>query len=441
MCHSPWPATFVAGHGYSTAMVVGEFMEDVDVVVIGGGPAGYACAFAASAAGRDVIIVDPRESLGGACLHEGCVPTKTLLHALATSDDRSAESLIARVDTDRVRLGQRLETSAEAQSVRIVRGTARFLGPRELQVASDEVARFRFANAVICTGSKRREGEPIPECDRVISPNLLPLNPSLADGRVTVLGNDAIAVEAATIAAGLGAETTLVPCGATILPDIPRPLVEPMMSTALFTVSHDNIPDIPKSDLVIDARDRTASLDGLGLEDTSVAIEDGWIQVDEHMRTSARRILAAGDCVGPPLWAGAAMHRGRIAAETIVGASGAWDPATVAQLVYTNPEICWCGDMADCDPDDASFAVPWSPTGLSIAVDTLDGVAMVRWNRSTGIVTGAGATGRDACKLADGFTTAVEMAATLQDLADMVPSHPIQGDPLSLAAREAIASS
>jgi len=422
-------------------MVVGEFTEDVDVVVIGGGPAGYACAFAASAAGRDVIIVDPRDSLGGACLHEGCVPTKTLLHALATSDDRSADSLLARIDTDRLRLGKRLETSAEAQSVQIVRGNARFLGPRELQIASDEVGRFRFAHAVICTGSVRRSNELLPACDRVISPNELPLDPALAAGRVTVLGFDAIAVEAATIAAGLGAEATLVPGKTQILADIPRALVDPMMATAQFSVSQDDLQDLAKSDLVIDARDRIGDTENLGLENTSVVVEDGWIQVDDHMRTPARRILAAGDCVGPPLWAGAAMHRGRIAAETIVGGSGAWDPTTVAQLVYTNPEICWCGDMHECDPEDASCAVPWSTTGLSIAADTLDGVAMVRWNRETGIVTGAGATGRDACKLADGFTTAVEMGATLQDLADMVPSHPVQGDPLNIAAREALTSS
>jgi pyruvate/2-oxoglutarate dehydrogenase complex dihydrolipoamide dehydrogenase (E3) component len=135
------------------------------------------------------------------------------------------------------------------------------------------------------------------------------------------------------------------------------------------------------------------------------------------------------------------MHRGRIAAETILGGNGAWDPATVAQLVYTTPEICWCGDMQDCDPADTTCVVPWSTSGLSVAADTLDGVAMIRWNPGTGTVTGVGATGFEACKLADGFTTAVEMGATLQDLADMVPSHPVQGDPLHLAAREALASS
>jgi dihydrolipoamide dehydrogenase len=267
----------------------------------------------------------------------------------------------------------------------------------------------------------------------------LATHPEDISGSVTVLGCSAIAAEAAAIATGLGADTTLVLCGDRLLPGIPEELVDPLRNAAQFEIKVGDIATPPTTDIIVDAAERTGGIAGLGLDTTSVEIRDNWIVVDERMQTSEPRILAAGDCIGPPLWAGAAMHRGRIAAETIAGGHAAWDPAAVAQLSYTDPEICWTGTAQGEHVQ--SLVVPWTFSGLATVMDRAEGRTMICWDTQSGVLAGIGATGEGACGLADGFTTTLEMGTTLQDLADMVPAHPTRSELLGDAARQALATS
>ncbi len=439
------------GHCYTSLMVVGEFAVDVDVVIIGGGPAGYSCAFAAAERGRSVTIVDPRTTIGGMCLHEGCIPTKTLLHAIATwssateqgmAHDRTgpdAESLRAWTIKCQEKLGRGLESTARKHDIAIIRGTARFLDGREVQVAGKTIQRLRFKRAVICTGSIRRPHHALKNTAGVISAAHLASCPKDIRGTVTVLGNSAIAAEAAAIAAGLGANTTLVLCGDRLLPRVPGELVEPLLNAARFEIETGDITAPPETNIIVDATARTGAIAELGLENTSIETTDHWIVANDRMQTSESRILAAGDCIGPPLWAGAAMHRGRIAAETIAGGHAAWDPTAVAQLSYTDPEICWTGTQEG--EHIQSLIVPWTSSGLATLMDRAEGRTMICWDTQTGVLTGIGATGEGACGLADGFTTTLEMGTTLQDLADMVPAHPTRSELLGDAARQALAAS
>jgi len=432
-------------------MVVGEFAEDADVVVIGGGPAGYSCAFAAAERGRSVTIVDPRPTIGGLCLHEACIPTKALLKAIAAASSSGTPAVPhtqtlpepASLDTwikrCQKKLGAGLEAASRSHHVTIIRGTARFLDAREVQVAGEQVLRLRFKRAVICTGSVRRPHPALTGVPGVVSPGTFASHPTDISGPVTVLGNTSIALEAATIAAGLGADTTLVLCGDRLLPDLPLELTEPLMQRATFTVQAGDITSAPDTPTIVDAVDRMGAIAELGLGSTSVEVLNDWIVVNDRMQTGEPRILAAGDCVGGPLWAGAAMIRGRIAAETIADGHAGWDPSVIPCVIYTDPEICWTG--THLGEHVGSLLVPWSFSGLATVLNRAEGRTMICWDRSSGTLIGAGATGAGACELADGFGAALEMGTTLQDLADMVPAHPTRSELLGEAARQALTQS
>lgn len=433
------------------AMVVGEFTQDADVVVVGAGPAGYACAFAAADAGREVTLVDPAATPGGHCLTHACIPSKTLLHMAAKAASFQSPGLTTdppSIDTDSLhawvqrctnRLGKGLAGAADQRRITHIRGQARFLSNREIQVAGDEVMRLRFKRAVICTGSRRDPHPLLKEHQAVHGPEALAVDPSLATGQVAVIGHDVIAVESAIMAQAVGAQATLYTNGEVLLPDIPIALRDALLQANGITVETSCWSTPPEADLIIDAASRQANIDHLDLEATDVQVEDDWIVTDAHMKTHAGRILAAGDCVGPPLWAGAALAQGRIAAESLDG-TGYWEPASVPRVLFGPAEMSWCGDTVD-GPEVGTISVPWSYSGLAVAQGAAQGLTHLRWDRAHGTILGAGAVGRGAAEFATAATLVVELGATLQDLADMVPAHPTCSELLLEAAQQALATS
>lgn len=443
-------ATCASHHArYSAPMVVGEFSQDADVAVIGAGPAGYACAFAAADAGRDVTLVDPHTTPGGHCLAEACIPSKTLLHAAAARiaatsagllddpPDLDAAALSKWIRRCVNRLGKGLAGGADQRKITLLQGRARFLNGRELQVAGEEVTRLRFKRAVVCTGSTRVEHSVLGDVQDIAGPEALLADPSLAAGRVAVIGSDVVAIETATIAAALGAEVCLHTDGQPVLPDIPELLTEALLKTSGLPINTTPLQTRPEADVIIDAASRTAAIDSLNLGETDVQLQNGWIAVNDQMQTDATRVLAAGDCVGPPLWAGAALAQGRVAAETIIGKSGRWDPTAISNVIFGPIELCWCGDATQHD-DIATHSVPWTYSGLAVAMGAPDGLTLIRWDRSSSTILGVGAVGRGAAEFATAATIAVEMGVTLQDLADMVPAHPTRGELIHEAAIQAM---
>ncbi len=407
-------------------MVVGEFSQEAYVVVIGGGPAGYAAAFHAADLGRKVTIVDVRGALGGACLHEACIPTKALLLG-NTEVDKTIRCLSGG-----------LAASARSRGVEVLTGIARFLSSREVQVAGDDVARLRFKRAVVCCGSAAAIPPAFAECPHAMTASHLASHPQEATGQMVVFGSSANAIEATAICRGLGAKATLVH-DQPLLPEVPRPLVDSLVSTCGIDVVAGNAQDdhIQSADRIVLACGRVPALEGIDLAAAGVTCSgDGWIEVDERCTTSQARIFAAGDCTGPPFWAGVALRQGRVAAEAIAGGDGAWEALAVPIVVFTNPGLVWCGVLPD--GDDATLVLPWSFSGLAVAAGEANGATMICWDRETGTLLGGGAVGAGAPEMADAFTIAIEMGATLQDLADIVPAHPTRSELLGEAARAAL---
>ena len=433
------------------AMVVGEFTQDADVVVIGAGPAGYSCAFAAADAGHEVTLVDPNATPGGQCLTQACIPSKAMLHVAAsaatatsagltgnplTIDPSSVESWVKRCTN---RLGKGLAGAADQRRITQLRGQARFLSNREIQVAGDEVIRLRFKRAVVCTGSRPSPHPELSNHQSVCTPEALAVDPSLAVGRVVVVGHDVVAVESAIMAQALGAKVSLYTNGSVLLPDIPTDLRDAVLQFNHIEVDTEAWSTPPQADLVVDAASRQANIEHLDLHVTDVQVKDNWIVTDVHLKTQAGRILAAGDCAGPPLWAGAALAQGRIAAESIDG-QGYWEPASVPRLLFGPVEMSWSGDAVN-EADVGTISVPWSYSGLAIAKGAAQGLTHLRWDRTHGTIIGAGAVGRGAAEFATAATIVVELGATLQDLADMVPAHPTCSELLLEAAQQALSES
>ncbi|MDP6602193.1 MAG: FAD-dependent oxidoreductase [Phycisphaerales bacterium] len=411
-------------------MVVGEFSQEADVVVIGGGPAGYAAAFHAADLGRKVTIVDARGALGGACLHEACIPTKSLLLG-KPAGDRTIR-----------RLSGGLDASARSRGVEVLTGTARFLSSREIQVAGEGVTRLRFKRAVVCCGSEAAMPSAFEDCSRAMTASHLACNPQEAAGRMVVFGSTANAIEAAAICRDLGAEATLVH-DQQLLPQVPRPLVDPLVnalgSTCGIDVVEGDAQDdrVQSADRIVVACGRVPAMDGLDLAAAGVTCsEDGWIEVDERCTTSQVRIFAAGDCTGPPFWAGVALRQGRVAAEAITGGDGAWETLALPTVVFTHPGLVWCGPLPN--EADATLVLPWSHSGLAVVAGEVNGATMICWDRESGTLLGGGAVGGGAPDMADAFSIAIEMGSTLQDIADVVPAHPTRGELLGEAARAAL---
>ena len=411
-------------------MVVGEFTQDTDILVLGGGPGGYAAAFRAAELGRSVLLLDPRSSLGGSCLHEGCIPTKTRLHRSASgmeAGDRGSRAIQI--------LTGGLAARMKTLGIEHVPGTGHFEDSRTVQVTGEHVSRVRFKRAIIAAGSRAARRDDLPGA---LTPEETAVIENIP-GRCIVVGNDYLAIEAATMLIGEGAATTLA-CEGVLLPDLPRPLVEPLLRSLKKSgvALHEGPLGSVNADLIVDCSSRVPGTDGLRLEQAKIQVDpSGWIKVDEQQRTSEQRIFAVGDITGPPHLAGVALAQGRVAAEAICGQPSAYEPAAVPNVVYSDPNIAWCGCL-DAGSGSSLTSVPWGFSGRAVGMDATRGVTMLHWERDSGLVLGVGICGTEACELIETAVLAIEMGATLEDLAAIVPAHPTRSELLGEAARAAL---
>jgi dihydrolipoamide dehydrogenase len=456
-------------------MVMGDLVNEVDVAVVGGGPGGYSAAFRCAELGLETVVVDAGKRLGGACLFEGCIPSKALLHVAAVmhdverakefgldyGDPRLSLDPLRKWKSERVvgKLARGLAAVAKSKGVEVIGGRAVFEDSRSLRVEGDEPQKVRFKHAVIATGSLP---SPLPGVairgERVMDSTAALELPDVPE-HLLVIGGGYIGLEMGTVYAALGSKVTLVEMLDGLLPGVDRDLVQPLARRVekLFAAIHLKTrvtalrevggrveaqlegQGAQSFDRVLVAVGRRAQSAGLGLENTRVKTgERGFIQTDERGRTADPHIYAVGDVTGEPMLAHRAMRQGKVVGEVIAGRPSAFDNAAVPAVVFTDPEVAWCGLM-EAEAQRAGRAVKiakfqWTASGRAATLGRSDGLTKLVADAETGRILGVGLVGPGAGELIAEGALAVETAALAEDLAVTIHAHPTLSESLMEAA-------
>ena len=448
-----------------------------DLLVIGGGPGGYAAAFRSADLGIPVTLVEADDRLGGTCLLRGCIPSKALLHvANLISESREAAACgltfsEPEIDLEKMRvwkdgilakLSRGLDALCRRRRVRRIQGRAAFESSQRVRVSNGEdVSQIDFVHAIVATGSLPA----VPPVFDVDSPKILNSNRALelecVPDRLLAVGGGIVGLELSTVYARLGSRVTLVEITGGLLPGVDRDLVKPLqkhlegifegihVNTAVASLEERNN-EITASfegdfeagsqafDNILLSAGRVPNTRDLGLENTEVGLTDaGFILVDGHMRTSDTRIFALGDVVDGPGLAHKAAHHGKVAAEVIAGLPAAFD-SIVPSVVYTDPEIAWCGltetEARAQDRPVKTARFPWAVSGRAATLGRTEGLTKLVFDPETSRILGAGITGPNAGELIAEAVLGVEMGAVAEDLAHTIHPHPSLSESLGIAA-------
>jgi dihydrolipoamide dehydrogenase len=461
-------------------MVMGDLVNEVDVAVVGGGPGGYSAAFRCAELGLETVVIDADKRLGGACLFEGCIPSKALLHvaAVLSEAERAREFGVdfgePRISLDPLRkwkqervvgkLARGLASVAKAKGVEVIGGRAAFEDPATLRiegrVEGEALQKVRFKHAIVATGS-RPSGLPgvAIESERVMDSTAALELPEIPE-RLLVIGGGYIGLEMGTVYATLGSRVTLVEMTDGLLPGLDRDLVQPLQRRVekLFAAVHlktkvTGLRDVgagveadlegqgaQRFDRVLVAVGRRAQSAGLGLDATRVRLSErsGFIQVNDRCRTDDPHIYAVGDVTGEPMLAHRAMRQGKVAAEVLAGRPSAFDNLAIPAVVFTDPEIAWCG-LSEAQAKTQGTAVKvskfqWAASGRAATLGRSDGLTKLVADAESGRVLGVGIVGPGAGELIAEATLAVETAALVEDVAATIHAHPTLSETLMEAA-------
>lgn len=448
-------------------MVMGDMEMTTELLVIGGGPAGYSAALRAAELGLDVIIVDRRPSLGGLCLHAGCIPAGNLLHlARLLMDTRRAGIMGLRfsepqIDLAAVRAWQQrviggmtdnLMQLAKQQGVLVVRGRARFVNSAAVRLEGAEISGVKFKQALIATGSRPR---PLPGTVFSAGNKIMDSTAALALTEIPktllVVGGGYVGLELASIYAALGSRVTLLEKKDRLLAKADADLVAPLENrlNEEFAAVHlgAEVQALTETAAGVAVRysqgsktreqtaerailtiGRIANTHELGLDTTEATTDSrGFIIIDEQQRTSDQRIYAAGDVAGGIMLAHKAARQGRVAAEVISGKKSSFDVRAIPSVVYTEPQLAWCG-LTEEEAKGQGIAHKISRQEASQGRSR--GFTKLLTNPADGRILGVGMVGGNAEGFIGEAALAIEMGALAEDLALVL--HPFQ----NLAATE-----
>ncbi len=452
--------------------------SDYDVAVIGAGPGGYAAAFHAADLGLRTALIDQDPQLGGTCLLRGCIPSKALLHAARLlSDAEEAQEwgihfAKPRVDLEALRrrtkaivgkLTNGVRTLAQSRKVDVIQARATFKTATILELAGPQERReLSYTHAILAAGSRPAVPPSLKLDDHRVMDSAGALELSDVPTRLLVVGGGYIGLELGTVYHALGAEVTVVEALPRLLNGVDSDLVRPLQQrlqkhfkalklnttvenldlcadgvAATLTGSEGTETEV--FDRVLVAVGRRANTERLGLEHTRVAVsERGFVQVDRQMRTAEPSIFAIGDMVGEPLLAHKATHEGVVAARVIAGQNAVFDPAAIPAVIFTDPEIAWCGLMEEAAKasgrDVTITRFPWTASGRATTLGRNEGLTKLVLDAESGRILGMGLCGVGAGELIAEGVLAVEMGAVAEDVAATIHPHPTLSETVMEAA-------
>jgi dihydrolipoamide dehydrogenase len=453
--------------------------HSTELAVLGAGPGGYAAAFLAADLGMQVTLIDREPNPGGVCVYRGCIPSKALLHVaklLIEARHASAWGLHfaePRIDLDKLRdwknqvVGKLTSGTGQlgrVRKVRYIQGDVTIVDPMTFDVQTGkDVQRVCFEHAILATGSRPS-----------IIPSLALDSPRVMDSTgalelrdvpktLLVIGGGYIGLELGTVYAALGSRVTVVEMLPGLLPGADRDLVavlekrvQDMCEAVLLrtkvvsmTEGQDGIAvtleneDLERSEQVFEkvlvSIGRRPNSDIPGLEHTKVEVDaKGFVKTDARRRTAEPTLYAIGDVAGEPMLAHKASHEARATVEGIHGEKVVFDPAAIPAVVFTDPEVAWCGlteDEATKQGRRVEIAkFPWGASGRATTLDRNDGLTKLVIEPGSERVLGVGLVGTGAGELIAEGVLAVEMGALVSDVKLSIHPHPTLSETVMEAA-------
>lgn len=454
-------------------------LEQVEIVVIGAGPGGYAAAFRAADLGKKVVLIDRDPELGGVCLNRGCIPSKALLHISKAIGETSHLAKLGvsyndpTIDINRVRehkngivkkLNNGIAQMAAGRKVKTIQGAASFLSNNRIQIKTGAASRtVEFDKCIIAAGSTSSMIPGLPKNHPSLLTSKTALELESIPERLLVVGGGVIGLELGQVYAALGAAVSVVEFLPNLIPeadtDLVKPLhqklkkqfesillsskvssIEPEKDSRLKVVIENKKGKTTDSyDKVLIAVGRKPNSHLLNLKVTDIEIDDkSFIKVDMYQRTTAKNIFAIGDISGNPMLAHKATHEGKVAAEVASGHPSAMDVRAIPSVVYTDPEVAWAGltetnaKKNKIEYEKGEF--PWAASGRAIAIGARQGKTKLLFDPETKQILGIGIVGPSAGDIISEGVLAIEMGADSMDIGLSVHPHPTLGETIGLAA-------
>ncbi|MGE5365135.1 MAG: dihydrolipoyl dehydrogenase [Bacteroidota bacterium] len=447
-----------------------------ELVVIGGGPGGYAAAFLAADLGMQVTLVELEQNPGGVCLYRGCIPSKALLHVsklireTQESEKWGVKFAKPEIDLEKLRgwkesvvarMTGGLGILSKQRKINYVQGRATFLSGTKISIEKMDGGKeeLEFKNAILATGSIPMQ---VPSL-QLDSPRVIDSTGALAlqdiPKNMLVVGGGYIGLELGSVYASLGTEVSVVEMTPGLLPGADRDMVNilarsigTMMKSVMLStkvVKMEEVSDgikvtfegegIAEKEQVFEkvlvSIGRMPVTKGLGLENTKVEVDNrGFVKVNAQQQTAEPAIYAIGDIAGNPMLAHKASAEGKVAVEVIAGHKAEFKPAAIPAVIFTDPEIAWCG-LTETEAKEKGIEVkvarfPWGASGRATTLDRNDGVTKLIMDPKTERILGVGVAGAGAGELIAEGVLAVEMAATAKDMAMSIHPHPTLSETL-----------
>ena len=453
--------------------------KHTELLVIGAGPGGYAAAFRAADLGKKVTLIDRDKVMGGVCLNRGCIPSKALLHITKVMDEADSLSKMGvtygkpKINIDAIRshkdkivsqLNNGIASMAKARKVEFVQGSAVFESDSSVKVKSENGDQsISFDHCIVAAGSSSSMLPGVPKNNKNILTSKTALDLENIPKSLLIIGGGVIGVELGQVYATLGSKVSLVEFLPNIIPGADQDIVKPLerklkkqfdsimlgskvveikeKKSGLLSVKIENSSKTHTLDYekILVAVGRKPNTEHLNLEAANVVVnEKGFIEVDNYQRTSVPTIFAIGDISDNPMLAHKATHQGKVAAEVVCGEPSIFDPKAIPSVVYTDPEVAWCGlTELQAKEDNISYAkaeFPWAASGRAIAVGANQGKTKILFDDESKTVLGVGIVGPSAGDIISEGMLAIEMGSDVEDISLTVHPHPTLGETFALAA-------
>lgn len=450
-----------------------------DLVVIGAGPGGYAAAFYAADLGMNVTLVDREKNPGGVCLYRGCIPSKAMLHVAKLLNEAEEaknwgiEFGEPKINVDKLfswkqsvvdKLTGGLGQLSKARKINFIQGTATFINNQTLTIAKTEGGEeaLTFKHALLATGSHPTPLPTAPESNHIWN-STSALNSGMVPKSLLVIGGGYIGLELGSVYAALGTEVTVVEMMPSLMAGADKDL-----ATVLEKTLKSRFKNIYKSTKVTGLKEVNGGIEvsfegdkideptqtfekvlvsigrrpnskNLGLENTNVQIDErGFVKIQPNCQTDDANIFAIGDVVGGMMLAHKAAHEAKVAVDAVSGKRTAFEPMAIPAVVFTDPEVAWCG-LTETEAKDQGKNVevakfPWAASGRAMSIDRTEGLTKLIIDKESERILGMGIVGPNAGDMISEGALAIEMGSTAADLSLTIHPHPTLSETIMEAA-------